>query len=210
MATDLLADLGINAEVLDTIEEQKAGGGKLIESGVFKFTIDKLFTRVTDKGAVMVHLNAHKSAAASEVLEYSTCIRSGDEKKNKTTYTAKNGKDVPLPGVTEIKYLMDALGVTSLSATPGKEKLGDKEIDVNAVLDAVGKELVLGIKIEEGEYPKNFIHSYMNTEGKNGKGEEIASKIAENIARNPIKKAKAQAAAAPIGGAGGSEQVAGW
>ena len=203
-----MADLGVTEEVLAAVEVQTAGGGNVLDSGVFKFTLDKLFTRTTDSGAVMLHIEAHKSAVPNDKLNYATCVRSGDGKGNKTTYTAKNGKEVPLPGVTEAKRLMEALKVTTLPTTPGKEKFGENEIDVNAVLPAVGKELVLGIKIEDGEYPKNFINAYMDTEGKNGAGEVIADKIAANIAKNPVKKAKEATTQTATGATG--EAPSGW
>ena len=206
---DLLDDLGINKEDYSEIQEQTAGGS-VIEPGVYKMETTEVFVRNTDKGAKMLHIVAFDKSNPKTVIEYSTCIQSGDEKGNKSTYKDKNtGAEKQLPGVIELKHFQQAIKLDSLATEVTKTTYNNSEITVKSIPGAVGKSLALGIKTEDdGEYQKNIITAFMTVEGENNKGERIVEKVAENIARNPIKKPKGgkketAAAKAP-------EKVKGW
>jgi hypothetical protein len=186
--------LDIKKEMVEEIKPQTAGGS-LIDSGLYKAKVKELYIYKTDSEANMLQLVLELENDAT--LRYSTCVKSGnsnaDENKHfKTTYT-RNGKEFPLPGVIEAKHLMQALKMDDFPTVEGKVKRGDDEVSALTIPSAVGKELMVGVRQEEGdgEYgPKNFISAYLTIEGENAAGDYIADKIKENIAKNPVKKAK--------------------
>jgi hypothetical protein len=204
--------LGIQKEMVEEIKPQKAGGS-LIDSGLYKAKVKELYIYKTDSEANMLQLVL--DLENDEALRYSTCVKSGNSnadanKHFKTTYT-RNGKEFPLPGVIETKHLMQALKMDDFPVVEGKVKRGDEEINALTIPSAVGKELMVGIRQEEGdgEYgPKNFISAYLTIDGENATGDYIADKIKANIAKNPVKRAKG--AKAPAASSEPKEAPKGW
>ncbi len=211
---DLFAQLGMNEEVVDSIKAQKAGGS-LIDSGLYKAKVKELYVYKTDSEANMLQMVF--DLENGDELRYSTCVKSGssnaDEKKHfKTTYT-RNGKEFPLPGVIETKHLQQALGLSSLESVAGKVKRGDDDIDALTIPSAVGKELMLGVRQEEGdgEYgPKNIIQFYLNTNGENAEGENLIEKAKEFLAKNPVKGQKKSKSSNNSGSETKQEVPSGW
>ena len=211
----LFEQLNVSQEQVDAVEADSVSEGLLIPAGVTPVEIDKMFIRKTDKGAQMLEVDFKvKVEGKDEIFHWATCTQSGDEKGNKTTYTTKTGKEVNLPGVDQMTNLLAAAGVPSPNAEAGKVQFKDKEIDALCVLGVQGKKLKLGVTQYENFYNgnvslRNDVRWFMNTAGKNKDGEEIQEKVAERIAKNPIKKLKETAtttSTAPAAG-GGSEDV---
>ncbi len=189
----VLDSFGINQEMYNEIPAQKASSGSsALEPGVYEFAVDKAFFRKTDKGATMLEVDL--MTKEGETVHYSTCIKSGDEKGNKTTYV-KDGKEYPLPGLSEMKHFFEATGVPNPDGVEGEVKWGDGTITALCMTGLTGKVIKVGIRNEEDTYNnnvviKNVFESFMTKDGKNGKGEDIEAEVTEKIAKNPMKKAR--------------------
>ena len=75
--------------------ERLGGGGVAWESGAYDVSVKVAYTYTTERGAEMLSIVLENSDGKE--LRESFCIKSGNEKGNKTYYT-KNGKDIALPG----------------------------------------------------------------------------------------------------------------
>ena len=190
---DIYAEFGIDKE--EAVEASKnEGSWQPLDSGIYTARIEKVFIRKTDSGASMVELGA-TIIDTEDSFFWNTCIRSGDEKDNKTTYTSSNGKEVILPGVVEFDSLMAVLGIDKPSGAPCKVDFRDEEIDALCISGVQGKTIKLGIRQEENDYNgeitiRNSVHKFMTAEGEDGRGESIEEDVAKFLERNPLKKAK--------------------
>ncbi len=189
----LLDEMGLDKKEFDAIKEQTAGGN-VLDSAVYGVAVDTAYIRKTDSGAKMLEITF--IVGEDQPFKWSTCTQSGDEKGNKTTYTDKrSGKEVPLPGVTSLRHFLDAIGDKNPKAAVGEVMFGDKKIEALCLTEVQGKTLKLGINQYENEYNgsinvKNDITAFMDNDGKNRTGELIEDKIADKLAKNPIKKLK--------------------
>ncbi len=125
MAETLLGQLNINKEDFAEIKEEEVREGGTREAGVYDAAVDKAYIRKTDSGANMLEIDF--LFADESTFHYSTCVASGDEKGNKSTYTSKQGKEIALPGVTAMRHFLDAIDVADPAAAQGDvEHYGDK------------------------------------------------------------------------------------
>ncbi len=193
----LFGKLGVTQAQKDEVKAEEVYEGFLIPSGVHDAELASAFIRTTDKGANMLELEF--KLADDKTFKWSTCTQSGDEKGNKTTYTAKNGREVNLPGVEQMTKLLIAIGVPDPEAHEDKVQFGDNEIDALCIDGIQGKKLKLGVTQYENEYNgevnlKNEIKYFMDESGVNNKGENILESVTADIEKKPVKKLKVSAA----------------
>ena len=220
MAETLLGKLDISAEQFNDIKDEEVREGGTRDAGVYDAAVKQAYVRKTDSGANMLEIDF--IFADETEFHFSTCVQSGDEKGNKTTYTSKQGKEIALPGVTSMKHFLDAIKVPDPAASQGDvEHFGDK-IKALCIGGIQGKKLKLGISQYENFYNgetsvRNDVKYWMDEAGKNKGGEEILEKAVASLEKNPLRKLKASAGASTGGttaGAttGGTEAAAksGW
>ena len=218
-AETLLGSLGIAKEEFAGIKEEEVREGGTRDAGVYDAAVDKVYIRKTDSGANMLEIDF--KFADESTFHWSTCVLSGDEKGNKSTYTSKQGKEVPLPGVQSMRHFLDAIGEEDPKAVQGDvEHFGDK-IKALCITGVQGKKLKLGINQYENFYngevsTRNDVKYWMNDKGENKAGDGILDKVVASLEKNPLKKLKASAstggATVATGTTQGSEAAAksGW
>jgi len=214
MAT-LLNQLGIDKKAFDEVEAEEVKEGFLKESGVYDAAVDTAYIRKTPSGANMLEVNFVLQDGSP--FNWNTCILSGDEKGNKSTYTSKDGKELPLPGVSQMKHFLDAVGVQDPAATQGEVKHRDETITALCITGIQGKKLKMGVNQFENEYNgevnlRNDVKYWMTSDGKNSAGDEILEKVVASLEKNPVKKLKAKAGAPGAAPAAGAAQAtaSGW
>jgi hypothetical protein len=159
-------------------------------------------------------------------FHWSTNVRSGDEKGNKTTWTVKEthseftkkkygvGNEVPLPGVADMQLFLKAVGVNP-EIKDGQIKHKDKVINAGVMPDLQGTKLKLGITQYEDTYNgditvRNEIKYFMDMAGNNNKGNNIEEKALKYITKNPIKKLKGAPAQATATSGSETSIPSGW
>jgi hypothetical protein len=195
-----LEQLGINQEVLDNIEPESVYEGKTVPSGLYVAAVDKVYIRKTGTGANMLEVDFKMSDDSD--FHYSTCVLSGDEKGNKTTYTTKQGKERALPGVESMTKFLNAIGSIKAPAVKGDVEHRGETIQALCFTGLQGKKLQLGINQEENFYQgevlvKNDVKYWLTEDGKNSAGEDLVEKVTESLAKHPLRKLKSG-----VGGAG--------
>lgn len=220
----LLSQLGINQEEFNNIEEEKVPEGYTKESGVYDVAVDTAYIRKTDSGAKMLEVTFKMADDSNH--NWSTCIASGDEKGNKSTWTVRDdhaestktrygvGTEVPLPGVVEMRHLLDAIKTPDPAASEGQVKHRDDTITALCLTGIQGKRLKIGLRQEENFYNgevsiRNHVQYWMDDEGKNGKGEDILEKATAWLAKNPLKKLRGANATAATTAPQGEAPAAG-
>ncbi len=216
-SNSLLGQLNIDKKEFEEIREEEVRESGTKEAGVYDAAVDKAYIRKTDSGANMLEIDF--VLANETTFHYSTCVASGDEKGNKTTYTSKQGKEIALPGVTAMRHFLDAIGEEDPKAAQGDVEHFNDKIKALCITGIQGKKLKLGINQYENFYNgetsvRNDVKYWMNTEGENKAGDGILDKVTASLEKNPLKKLKG-AAAAPTTGTpvtGGSEAAknSGW
>lgn len=192
MAT-LLSQLDIDKAQIDAIKPEGVSEGFLLPSGMYDAAIDEAYIRKTDSGAKMLEV---KFILADESgFSWSTCVLSGDEKGNKSTYTTKQNKEVNLPGVVQMQHFFDAIGVPNPSASQGEVMHRDEKIKALCIEGVQGKKLKLGVNQQENLYNgdvtvRNDVKYWLTENGENSKGEDLLEKAVEALQKNPIKKLK--------------------
>ncbi len=219
MAESLLSSLGIQKEVFAEIEAETVRETGTREAGVYDAAVKQAYIRKTDSGANMLEVDF--ILADETEFHYSTCVASGDEKGNKSTYTSKQGKEVALPGVTAMRHFLDSIDVADPAAAQGEvEHFGDK-IKALCIGGIQGKKLKIGVNQYENFYNgetsvRNDIKYWMNTQGENKAGDGILEKVVASLEKNPLKKLKTSTAStgtAPVAGTAGGTEAAkksGW
>jgi hypothetical protein len=187
--------LNIENEVYEEIGVEEISSYVPIQSGAYIVTIEQCYLRKTDSGAVMLELETELEDKRK--LSWSTCVVSGDEKGNKSTYTNKNGKQQALPGVSSTKHLFEAVGMDMKKEEPTVAKIirGDKTIDAKVFKQLTGKKFIACVQQYENLYNNEVslkldILNFLDVNGKNSTGESQVEKFNEKIARTPIKKLK--------------------
>ena len=211
MAGSALEQLGISQETVESVKPEEVYEGKTIPSALYTVAVDKAYIRKTDSGAKMLEVDFIMEDG--EPFHYSTCVLSGDEKGNKSTYTTKQGKEVALPGVTSMTKFLTAIDSLNASASVGTVKHKDENIEALCFSGLQGKKLQIGINQEESFYQgdvllKNDVKYWLDAEGKNASGEDLTEKVKESLEKHPLKKLRAQnkpGATATAGTTGGSE-----
>ena len=212
----LFEQLEIPQQQIDEVKAEQAPTSFLVEPGVYIAEVDQAFIRTTDSGARMLEIDF--ILPNDQKMHWNTCTQSGDEKGNKTTYTDKNGKEQPLPGIGQMVNFLNAAKVPNPNAQAGKVKLRDDEIDALLIQGIQGKKLKLGVKQYENEYNgevslKNDILKFMDTNGKNKDGETIEEDVISAIEKNPVKRLKKKAGATTTtqsGNQGSESAPKGW
>ena len=204
---DLYGELGISQEAVSEVKAQEVSAGFVLPVGIYNATVKEVYIRKTDKGANMLQV-MFSVPVAGEATDYmyATCVKSGDEKGNKATYTDKQGKERTLPGVHEMKHFTDACQVEKPEVKAGKVKFGDSTIDALCVPGLTGVEIKIALRQEENSYNgdvnlRNDLFAFMTKDGNNSAGVNIIEDAEKLIARTPIKKLKA-GKGAPAGGNG--------
>lgn len=103
-------------ELPDTVQSQsieRLGGGFSWESAVYDVTVKMVYLSQRDSKAVF--FNVVLVNAAGKELKESMCIKSGNDKGNKTFYTGKDGINRPLPGYSTAHSLCIAATGESLA-----------------------------------------------------------------------------------------------
>ncbi len=205
MAESLLGQLNIDKKEFAEIKEEEVREGGTRDAGVYDAAVKQAYIRKTDSGANMLEIDF--LFADESTFHYSTCVQSGDEKGNKTTYTSKQGKEIALPGVTAMRHFLDAIKVDDPQAAQGDvEHFGDK-ISALCVGGIQGKKLKLGINQYENFYNgetsvRNDVRYWLTTEGENKAGDGILDKVTAALEKNPLKRLKnSPEATAPVTGA---------
>jgi hypothetical protein len=188
--------LEVNSELLNEVKAESVSEYKQVESGAYVVAIQAAYLRQTDSGAVMFEL---ETITKDEVaINWSTCVKSGDAKGNKATYTDKKGVEKLLPGVEQVTRLFNACGFDSLGSiepTPLKVIRRDAEIDAKVFKDLKAKKFMACVRQYENEYNGDInikidIEKFLDIDGKNKNGEYIADKFLALIEKSPIKLLK--------------------
>ena len=218
----VLEELGISQEVVQSVEPEDVYEGKTIPSGLYDAVVDKAYIRKTDSGAKMLEIDFELVAenGSKRPFHYSTAIASGDQKGNKTTYTSKQGKELPLPGVISLTKFLQAINSVDAQAQKGEVEHNGTKMEVLAFKGLQGKKLKLGINQYENFYNgevsiRNDVKYWLDAEGKNSEGKDITDKVKESLEKFPLKKLKNQPSAGtmqPSGSVSGDSEVAasGW
>lgn len=197
--------LNIDTELLNTVEAEKVSEGTdVLASGVYTVKVDTCFLRKTDSGATMIELST--ATEDGQKVFWSTCLKSGDAKGNKATYTDKNGKEQLLPGVTQAIHLFQACGLdlTKEEPTQGKVEYRDGIIEAGIFKGLTGKVFKACVRQYENEYNgdisiKYDIENFLDVDGKNKDGVAMEDKFLAKIEKSPIKLLKKKSTtSAPI------------
>lgn len=207
MAT-LLSQLGIDKAGFDEIKGEAVHDGPR-DSGVYDVAVRQAYIRKTDSGANMLEIDF--TLADESSYHYSTCVLSGDEKGNKSTYTSKQGKEVPLPGVQSMRHFLDSIGEEDPAASEGDVEHFDDKIKALCLTGVQGKKLKIGLNQYENFYNgetslRNDVKYWMNADGENKTGDGILDKVTASLAKNPIKRLKG---GAPTAGAAATTAATG-
>ena len=198
MAEGILGQLGIEKKQFNEIEEETVREGGTREAGVYDVAVDKAYIRKTDSGANMLEIDF--KLADETTFHYSTCVLSGDEKGNKSTYTSKQGKEIALPGVQSMRHFFDSIEIEDPDATEGEVEHFSTKIKALCLTGIQGKKLKIGINQYENFYngevsTRNDVKYWMNAKGENKAGDGILDKVTASLEKNPLKKLKASASA---------------
>ena len=216
MAESALDMLGISQETVAAVEPEEVYEGGTRDAGLYTVAVDKVYIRKTDSGANM--LEADFKLEDGSDFHYSTCVLSGDEKGNKSTYTTKQGKERALPGVESMTKFLTAIDSIKAPAVKGEVEHFGTKIEALCFTGLQGKKLQIGVNQYENFYNgetsvRNDVKYWLDADGKNSAGEDIADKVKESLEKHPIKKLRTQAATTTqVGTTGGSEAAAqsGW
>jgi len=115
-------------DIVEPSIEGAGGGNFLWESGVYETIIKLAYLNQTAGGAYFLHVELEKAGEKFGRIRDKWCIKSGDEKGNKTYYISKDGKKQPLPGYQTAKSL--CLAVTGKDLDTNMDKLEKKVIKV--------------------------------------------------------------------------------
>ena len=218
MAQSALDMLGVSQETVEAVEPEEVYEGGTRDAGLYKVAVDKIYIRKTDSGASM--LEADFKLEDGTDFHYSTCVKSGDQKGNKTTYTTKQGKERALPGVESMTKLLTTIDGLKASAVEGDVEHFGTKIKALCFTGLQGKKLQIGVNQYENFYNgeisvRNDIKYWLDENGKNSAGEDLIEKVVDSLEKFPLKKIKLQASqtattgAAPVGGAAATK-ASGW
>ena len=110
-------------------------------------------------------------------------------------------------------FFFQACGEANPAVVMGPIKHKAETIEAMGLPSLAGKELTVGVKHEENIYEgsvslKANITTFLDKDGKNSEGDFLAEKLAENLAKNPVKKLKAAAGAPANNAATGTDAAA--
>ena len=212
--SSFFGDIEIKKEQVDAIEAQTiVEGSSIWAPGVYHVAIDRAYTRKTDSGAKMFTV-FFKDAANNNIM-FSTCVQSGNDKGNKSTYVSKEGKEKLLPGIEEVKRLFDAIKVEDPAGRLAKVDHFGTNIEVMAYPDLTGKQLMIGLRTEDNEYNgeikvQNLFEAFITSDGKNAKGEDLLESLKTKIEKAPHKKSKQKSTPSTPAADAGVAATQGW
>ncbi|RKX37546.1 MAG: hypothetical protein DRP20_04505 [Thermotogae bacterium] len=202
MAENALDMLGVSQEVLGEIKPEEVYESKVLDSALYDAEVQRVYVRKTDSGAKMLEIDftlpPGEQGGEPTPYHYATCVMSGDNKGNKTTYTSKQGKEIPLPGVASMTKFLGAIDQMNAGAVQGDiDHRGDK-IKALCFTGLQGLKLKIGMIQEENFYQgnvtiKNDVKYWLNENGENTVGDNLIDKVIESIEKYPVKKLKASA-----------------
>ena len=217
MAQSAMEMLGIQQEVLAQVEPEEVYEGNLRPSGLVVAAVNQAYIRKTDSGANMLEIDF--TMGDESTYHYSTCVLSGDEKGNKSTYTSKQGKEIALPGVVSMTKFLTAIDSISALASKGEVEHKGNKIEALCFSGIQGKKLQLGLNQEENFYQgevnlRNDVKYWLDENGKNSAGDDLVEKVTESLAKHPIKKLRntgnATATPAATGSTDAPAAASGW
>lgn len=156
--------------------EDYSGSSYIGQSGIYDLIIDRAWVIESEKGALGIHIEFKGEG----ILEQDIYITN----KDKQTFYNKNGKDMAMPGYIDMKklnYVVTGQFLTSLSqlnvseqivktytmiddpGNEGKKKRSDIEKEVELLIDWSGKEVKVGIQMEEQEKSEKQNGKYVGT-----------------------------------------------
>jgi len=201
---NIYEELGLDAKAV----QDEAGAqtlSSLIAVGVYKAKVQQAYIRKTDSGAKMLAmlLNVVGEDNKPQEMFWETCIFAGDAKGNKPTFGAT--KTMP--------FFFQSCGEANPAVVMGPVKHKAETIQAMGLPSLAGKELTVGVKHEENLYEGSVslranISAFLDKDGKNSEGEFLAEKLAENLAKNPVKKLKVAAGAPATQTANASDAAA--
>jgi hypothetical protein len=115
-------------DVVEPSIEGTGGGNFLWESGVYDTNIKLAYLTQTSGGAYFLNVELEKAGEKFGRIRDKWCVKSGNEKGNKTYYISKDGKKQPLPGYQTAKSL--CLAVTGEDFDTNMTKVEKKVIKV--------------------------------------------------------------------------------
>lgn len=188
--------LNVSEELLNGVEaENVSTGSGVLESGVYEVKVNSCFIRKTDSGASMLELNT-EDEDGNKVF-WNTCLKSGDAKGNKSTYTDKKGKEQLLPGVVHAMHLFESCGLDLTKEEPqtGTVEYRDNNIEAGIFKAITGKKFKACVRQYEDEYNgeiklKYDIENFLDVNGENTKGEFLEDKFLAKIEKSPVKLLK--------------------
>lgn len=156
-------DLSLPSGVVAEEEKDVLGGGGLLESGVYKGTIEMVYLDAAPSGAkrITIHLKYQ-----SQVVKYTTYI---SNRAGGYTYN-KGAGDLPLPGYSQMDSFFKAVTGQGIATQTSAEKTiniydfaakAEKPVEVTVFGDALGHEIAVGIlSVKEeagvkGDYDKS-------------------------------------------------------
>lgn len=194
-----LNELEIN-EMLNNVGADKVSSGSYeVVSGVYTVAIKEAYLKKTDSGATMFHLNLEDDNGLK--LNYSTCIKSGDAKGNKSTYQNQKGETKLLPGVISVKHLFESVKLDMMKEVPSNKKIkvkkqdGEEVISVGLFKTMTNKKFTACVRQYEDMYNNEIkikydIENFLDVNGNNKDGESQIEAFLAKIEKNPIKKLK--------------------
>lgn len=212
----MMNEFGVSEEDINSVKAGEIVEYEVIPSGFYCVEIEKAYNRTTDSGAKMFRLEGSTVNLKNEreAVSWETCVASGDDKGNKSTYTDKRtGKEKLLPGVEQVTNLFKVVGVnisTTKVIDANVEFGSDKKIiDVRAFTDLTGKKFGACIRQYENEYNGDIsirydIELFTDLDGKNFAGEDVVTAFVKKIEKSPIKKIRAKSASSSAGSSAGN------
>ena len=115
-------------DVVEPSIEGSGGGSFLWESGLYDATVKLAYVTQSAGGAYFLNVELEKNGGNFGTMRDKWCIKSGNEKGNKTFYINKEGKKQPLPGYQTGKSL--CVTVTGEDLDANMDKVEKKVIKV--------------------------------------------------------------------------------
>jgi len=188
-------DAMLDKSVAEQIERDEKFSYDEIPVGVHEVKIDNAYVYKTDNGAKMFCIDYEDKNGAT--LKQMECIASGDDKGNKPTYTNKDGKEIPLPGLINVKMFFKVINENIKDQKPIDETIEHfgNEKRVKVFKNLIGKKLKIVVQDEEeldnrdnSIVIKRKVKMPLTMDGKNAIGEFVEDKQKERLEKKPIKK----------------------
>jgi hypothetical protein len=182
----MFENLQTSADIEDS--QDKLGGGGVLDSGIYEFTIDQAYVTKADSGAMA--LNLKLSNEAGNRIQQQLWMTSGKAKGCLNYYTDKAGKKQYLPGFDlanalclltvgkEINQLVPEEKILNIYDFTAKRELPTK---VNVVVELFNKSIIAGIS-------KELVDKNKDTGTVDASGKKIYAATGESREQNNIEK----------------------